>query len=581
MRPNRFPTAWPQRTRSGELTSDGGPGVGMVFAHLEPMRRPVLVAFALAAITVAGATACAQRKATDAAAAAVKAALAGRPPKGVTREIWQTAARFYTARHGAPAWVDGRQPNKRSAAAIASLDRARLHALDPADYDAAALVAERAALADSKVTDEDTRRAPSLAGFDLHVTTAMLTLARDVAVGRRSPASLDSRWKARRQPPDLAAGLAGAIDGNLDAWLDVVRPVHPEYGQLQQALRNLAGVQQRGGWPRVDGRALASRRSSAAVIPLRQRLAAAGFLDEASGGSKSAVYDETVDAGVRAFQEHHGVKATGTVDAATAAAMNVSVDDRLAQIGLNLERWRWMPDDLGARHLLVNIPQFLVTARESGKPVLDIRVVVGKVGNNTPVFSGEMQTVVFSPYWNIPENILAGETAPAVIKDRNFLARNNMEVLRVNPRGAERVSVDDIDWSDTESLKQFSVRQRPGAQNALGHVKFLFPNPYDVYLHDTPSDSLFSRQGRALSHGCVRVEEPETLAIYVLRGYDAWPAERILTAMHSGDEQHVKLKTSIPVHIVYFTAWVDDDGGMHFQNDVYGYDARQKRQHHD
>ena len=303
-----------------------------------------------------GATACTQRKATDAVAAAVKAALAGRPPKGVTREIWQTAARFYTARHGAPAWVDGRQPNKRSAAAIASLDRAHLHALDPADYDAAALLAERTALANLKDTDDDSLRAQPLAGFDLHLTTAMLSLAHDVAVGRASPTSLDSRWKARRQSPDVALALESAIDGNFDAWPDVVRPVHPEYARLQQALRNLTGVQQRGGWPRVDSRALASRRASAAVIPLRQHLAAAGFLDEEAGASKSVVYDETVAAGVKAFQEHHGMKATGTVDAATATAMNVSVADRITQVGLNLERWRWMPDDLGARHLLVNIP---------------------------------------------------------------------------------------------------------------------------------------------------------------------------------------------------------------------------------
>jgi len=541
------------------------------------MRRSVLVPVALATLTVTWASACTQRKATDAVAAAVQTALAGRPPKGVTRQIWQTAARFYTARDGAPAWVDGRQPNKRSAVAIASIDHARLDALDPADYDVAALLAERTALADLKDTDDDSRRAQPLAGFDLHLTTAMLSLAHDVAVGRTSPTSLDPRWKARRQPPDLALALEGAIDGNFDAWLDVVRPVHPEYARLQQALRNLTGVQQRGGWPRIDPRALASRRGSAAVIPLRQRLAAAGFLDDRAGASTYAVYDETVNAGVKAFQEHHGLKATGTVDAATATAMNVSVADRITQVGLNLERWRWMPDDLGARHLLVNIPRYHVLAREDGKAVLDIRVVVGKVGNNTPVFSGEMQTVVFSPYWNIPEEILAGETAPAVMKDRNYLAKNDIEVLRVSARGAERVNADDIDWSDTASLKQLSVRQRPGARNALGHVKFLFPNPYDVYLHDTPSDSLFSRQGRALSHGCVRVEEPETLATYILRGYTEWPTERILTAMHSGNEQHVKLKASIPVHIVYFTAWVDDNGGMHFQQDVYGYDARQRK----
>ena len=541
------------------------------------MRRSILVTIALATLTVTVATACRQRKATDAVAVALNTELSGQPPKGVTTEIWQSVLRFYAAREGAPAWVDGRQPNKPSAAAIATLERARLHALDPADYAAAAVLAERTALADLKNADDDSRRAQQLAGFERHLTTAMLSLAHDVAVGRTSPTVIDSRWKARRQSPDLALALEAALDGNLDAWPDAVRPGHPEYERLQQALRSLTGVQQRGGWPHVDSRALSPRRASEAVVTLRQRLAAAGFLNEAAGASKSAVYDESVEAGVKAFQEHHRLKATGTVDEATATAMNVSVADRLTQIGLNLERWRWMPDDFGPRHLLVNIPQYLVMAREAGKIVLDIRVVVGKVGNNTPVFSGDMQTVVFSPYWNIPDTILAGETAPAVMKDRNFLAKNNIEVVRLTARGAEPVNADDVDWGDTESLKQLSVRQRPGAQNALGHVKFLFPNPYDVYLHDTPADALFSRQGRALSHGCVRVEEPETLAKYVLRDYAEWPTDRILTAMHSGNEQHVKLKASIPVHIVYFTAWVDDDGGMHFLQDVYGYDATQMR----
>jgi murein L,D-transpeptidase YcbB/YkuD len=535
------------------------------------------MAIAVAAIGVSAASSCTKRGDLDGVAEALNTALSGAPPRGVTRDVWATTARFYAARTGAPAWVDAKKPTKRSAAAVASLEGARKHALDPADYDAAGLLAERTKLTDAKdpkdASDDDRRSA--LAAFDVRLTTAMLSLAHDVALGRTSPGALDARWKARRAPPNFAAALEGAIGGNLDAWLDAVRPVHPEYAQLQQALVELAGVQQRGGWPRVDTRGLGRGRSSAAVLPLRQRLAAAGFLDDAAGTSKSPAFDDAVDAGVKAFQEHHGLKATGVVDATTAGAMNVSVDQRIAQVGLNLERWRWMPDELGARHLIVNIPRYHVIARENGRPVLDIRVVVGKVGNETPVFSGDMQTVVFSPYWNIPDTILTGETAPSVMKDRNYLAKNNIEVLRVSSRGAERVDPDDVDWNDADALKQLSVRQKPGAQNALGHVKFLFPNPYDVYLHDTPADSLFSRQGRALSHGCVRVEEPETLANYVLRGYAEWPEEKILTAMNAGEEQHVKLKDVIPVHIVYFTTWVDDDGGMHFQQDVYGYDARQ------
>ena len=237
------------------------------------MRRSVLVAIALTAITVTGRDRLYEAQGHGRRRRRGEDRAAARPPKGVTHEIWQTAARFYTARQGAPAWVDGRQPDKRSAVAIASLDRARLHALDPADYDAAALLAERTALADLKRHGRRLTARPTARRLRSASDDGDASLAHDVAVGRTSPASLDSRWKARRQSPDLAHALEGAIDGNFDAWLDVVRPVHPEYAQLQQALRNLTGVQQRGGWPRVDARALASRRASAAVMPLRRRLA--------------------------------------------------------------------------------------------------------------------------------------------------------------------------------------------------------------------------------------------------------------------------------------------------------------------
>jgi murein L,D-transpeptidase YcbB/YkuD len=287
------------------------------------------------------------------------------------------------------------------------------------------------------------------------------------------------------------------------------------------------------------------------------------------------MFDGAVEAAVRAFQEHHALKATGIVDAATLAAMNVTVDERLRQIALNLERWRWMPDDFGERHLIVNLPYFHVVAREHGKVVSDIRVVVGKPGNETPIFSSEMQSIVFSPYWNIPDTIVAGETAPAIARDERYLTRNNIEILRVSNGGAERVDPSTIDWNRPDVVEELAFRQRPGAGNALGHVKFVFTNPYNVYLHDTPADNLFSRRGRAFSHGCIRVEEPEALAKYVLRDQPEWDEPKILKAMKTGVEKHVRLRTSIPVHIVYFTAWVDDRGGIHFQPDVYGYDKRQ------
>jgi len=249
--------------------------------------------------------------------------------------------------------------------------------------------------------------------------------------------------------------------------------------------------------------------------------------------------------------------------------MNVPIGERIRQVALNIERWRAMPDDLGARHLIVNIPSFHLLAREDGKSVLDIRVVVGKLTNKTPVFSSTMSSIVFSPYWNIPDSIVEGETVPAMAKDPAYLARNNIEVL--DATNASPVDYSDVDWSDAGQRRRLAFRQKPGRGNALGFVKFLFPNQYDVYIHDTPADRLFSRVSRALSHGCVRLEQPEALARYVLRDDPAWDDESILEAMNAGVEKHVRLREPIPVHLVYFTAWVEN-GGLHFQPDVYGYD---------
>ena len=193
------------------------------------------------------------------------------------------------------------------------------------------------------------------------------------------------------------------------------------------------------------------------------------------------------------------------------------LDWRIQQVAINLQRWRYMPDDLGERHFFVNIPYFHLIARESGKPVMDIRVVVGKPGNNTPIFSEDMETVVFSPYWNIPDTIAENETAPAVARDPNYLARQGIEILRVSSSGTETVNASDVNWDNADAVKGLVFRQKPGAGNALGHVKFLFPNDHNVYLHDTPADALFAKPGRAFSHGCVRVEEPEMLAKYVLK----------------------------------------------------------------
>jgi len=258
-----------------------------------------------------------------------------------------------------------------------------------------------------------------------------------------------------------------------------------------------------------------------------------------------------------------------------------AVDDEAARrIALNLERWRWMPDDLGERHILVNVPAFYMAVREHGQPVLDMKVIVGKQDRATPLFSAVMKEVVFSPYWNVPDSIAEGETAPAAARDPKFLTRNNIEILRRGGSRDDVVDAADVNWNDPDAIKALAFRQKPGAGNALGHVKFLFPNSYDVYLHDTPADSLFARQGRALSHGCVRLDQPDALARYVLRDNPEWDEAKIQAAMHQEEERHVALKAPLPVFIVYFTAWPRADGGVDTWPDVYGYDARQAAKLH-
>jgi murein L,D-transpeptidase YcbB/YkuD len=530
------------------------------------MRLPHALLFPLVVLAPL-ACGCAKTDTTPQLVTAIQQVAAGKPGAPVNGPVWNDVRAFYQQRDHQPVWVEGIYTSKRSADALLVLRSATEHGFNPGDYGEAEIVKMHAAIAALKKDAPD--RLQRLAEFDTRVTAALLALGRDVAVGRTKPNSIDGRWKAQRQSPDLIANLSKAVDGDIKDWLNHVRPPHPEYAALQKAYGDLLGRREKGGWPQVSGGPL--KPSHPSVVTLRQRLAASGQLSGEAATNNSPVYDSQVEAAVRSFQELHGLKATGVIDTATRAAMNVPIDERLRQVALNLERWRWMPDDLGARHLFVNIPYFHLIAREDGKPVMDIRVVVGKRGNETPIFSDEMETVVFSPYWNIPNSIKQGETAPAVARDPGYLARNNIEILRAG----RRVDPSSIDWGDAGQLRQLAFRQLPGANNALGHVKFLFPNQYDVYLHDTPADSLFHREGRAFSHGCIRVEEPEALATYILRDYSEWDRKRIVQAMHSGNERHVKLKEKVPVHVTYFTTWVDENGGLHFQPDIYGYDARQ------
>lgn len=256
-------------------------------------------------------------------------------------------------------------------------------------------------------------------------------------------------------------------------------------------------------------------------------------------------------------------------------ALEGASGDQWTRIALNLERWRWAPRELGERYIVVNIPAYGLQVMEGSQEVLQMRVVVGSTEDETPVFSDLMTYLVFSPYWNIPASILRDETLPRVAKDKKYLERSGIEVLPA--KGDRPLDPRSIDWSDEEITKELRFRQVPGPENALGQVKFIFPNNFAIYLHDTPAAHLFRETERAYSHGCIRVEDPVALAKYVLRDRPQWDEARIAAAMKAQEEQTVKLQTPIPVHIGYWTAWVGRDGAVTVGSDPYGIDAEHAR----
>ena len=245
----------------------------------------------------------------------------------------------------------------------------------------------------------------------------------------------------------------------------------------------------------------------------------------------------------------------------------------LDQITMNLQRWRWMPRDLGERYVFVNVPAYQMQVVEGTSPVLAMRVIVGDPMHPTPLFNDEMTTIVFSPNWNVPESIIRKEMVPRLVDDPGFLERQDIQVVGTS---GDVIDAESIDWGDDSAIAGLHFRQEPGPKNALGLVKFQFPNQFDVYMHDTPQDSLFNKPKRALSHGCIRLEDPVALARYVLRDRPEWTIERINAAMNAGREQGVPLKDDIPVHIGYFTAWVNPDGTVTYTDDPYKLDERQK-----
>lgn len=441
--------------------------------------------------------------------------------------------------------------------------------LDPEDYLLGALLTARrqGEAADASL---DAR-----VDYDLLQTEALIRLLYHLIFGKIDPRSLDPSWNFTRNVrlDDPTAFVQALVDsGELYARIEREKPQHEMYRNLKAELARHRAIAASGGWPPIPaGPTLKPGASDPRVLDLRARL---GVATEVPGAASpdALVYDDAIAAAVSAYQARHGIDADGALGPATLAALNAPVETHIEAIRVNLERGRWLLRDLDPTFVVVNVAGFGVYYLRDGKVVWSARAVVGMPYRETPVFRSTMTHLVLNPTWTVPPSILELDILPEQRRDPATLARKRLEVI---DRDGRRVDESSIDWaSATPGNFAYRLRQQPGPDNALGRVKFMFPNPYSVYLHDTPSKAVFEQSERAFSSGCIRVENPLQLAELLLEGQAGWDRDAIEREVAAGRTLTVALARPVPVLLAYWTVWVDRNGELQHRPDVYGRDAR-------
>ena len=571
---------------------------------------------------------------------------------------WRALQERYSGEEPETVWVDGEGPRERVDELIAVLGGGAENGDEGGAGEGEATAADAGEEGDDRdthhygadhlaelrdrarqaVEDESAEMGRHLADLELAASYAFLTRAFHNIEGRVDPRRLSVGWYMegrKAQPLELLSRVeAGAAPAEVLADQE---PKHEDYRRLQEARDRYRAVVADGGWPKIpeEGEALKEGAEGPRVAALRERLAldgdlAAGGAAEGDAAEQAAVFDEDVTEAVRRFQERHGLEVDGVAGGSTLDALNVPAEERLRTIELNLERWRWMPAELGDHHVLVNIPEYRLRVMRGGDVEMSMNVIVGERMNQTPVFSDTITHLVLNPAWNIPESIAEGEVLPKLRSDPGHAASQGIEVVgpdgermppaavlgrrgngaRGNDGTGDAAGEDDGEDDEpgffarvfgggddddegrgdngdgdgdagsrqvtaTHLPQGYRLRQAPGAKNPLGQVKFMFPNEHNIYLHDTPTDHLFEQASRGFSHGCIRLERPLELADYLLQGDPDWDAERIRQTVGSSDQETtVHLPEEIPVHLTYFTARVGEDGRIYFNDDLYGHDQR-------
>ena len=477
---------------------------------------------------------------------------------------------FYDDRNYEVAWTRDDAPTASALAFIKAFQGASEKGLIPEDYDASRWAARIQKLNSDKSAD-------TISAFDVAMTVNVMRYISDLRIGRVNPSHFNFDINVEDKKYDLAEFVSdNAVDAtDVPGLIAKVEPDSEQYRKSEAALAHYLELMAQQQQVSVEPLPMVEKTVSVGGdYPAEAALLARLQLeDDMEGGSpKTNVFDKELSDGVKHYQERHGIETDGKLTPQTIKSLNVPMTERVLQLQNSLERWRWLPDPYVNPRLLVNLPEFILRGFDADHKLgFRMKVVVGKVmgQHQTPVFTHMMKYMVFRPYWNVPVDIARKELVPHMAASQGYLASKNFEVTDSKGNVLTNYSAKQVAQGGV------MVRERPGPKNSLGLVKFIFPNQYDIYLHSTPAVSLFDRSRRDFSHGCIRVQKPDDLAAWVLatQGGD-WDLQKVQAAMNSGpDNRTVSLKTPLPIVIFYATAWVEEDGDVHFFDDIYGYDA--------
>jgi len=479
---------------------------------------------------------------------------------GDTLHLSTPTMAFYRSRRWKPAWVNGNDLTTTGKSMVTTLSQTEVDGLNPGRYRYDVIQSMAKALHSSGELDE-TAAAQYAADVDLLLTEAFTRYTRDLAEGTLDPDSSGLAWRIPRggvpKGNVLRALARGATANDLTQR---IRPTSPQYSRLMKVLARLQEARAAGGWTQVPAGNAKQGDSSDVVVKLRERLMRSEDPREAiyskRGEARPAFFDHDLYLALQHFQDRHTIDPDGALGAKTLEEMNHPVEDRIAEVKINMDRWRWLPHDLGRMYVLVNVAGFEMSVVENNRPIEEMNVVVGQTGWETPIFADTLESLVVNPSWNVPPSILAKDIGDRAF-DPGYLAANHF-----------------VKTSDG------GLRQLPGSWNALGEFKFQFPNKDNIYMHDTPADALFSRNERAFSHGCIRLERPRDLAHLLGEKLAGKSANYIDRLQATGDERTIRFRRKIPIYILYFTTWVDDDGTPRFHHDVYGQNESLQNQTH-